>query len=72
VNAIAHADHILQLQEDLSSDEMPPEWMWPLWWEMERWLNRIVKERAAKYGSDDNADVDWEENELAAEWKKAM
>lgn len=73
--AIIHADQIVQLQEDLSSDEMPPEWMWPLYWEMDVWLDRVVKQRKAKYGGGDEDDFDtaeYTENEYAAEWKKAV
>ena len=39
--AATHADHLIKLQEDLSNDEMPPEWMWPLAWEMETWLETV-------------------------------
>lgn len=68
-----HADYLIQLQEDLSSDEMPPEWMWPLPWEMGQWIDRVVRERKAKYGgTDDDFDsAEYTENEFAAEWKKA-
>jgi hypothetical protein len=68
-----HADYILRLQDDLESGEMPPEWMWPLNWEMDKWLEKIIKDRKAKYGGDDeDPDDDWDENELATEWKKAV
>jgi hypothetical protein len=66
-----HADYILRLQEDLGGDEMPPEWMWPLHWEMDAWLDTIIKKRKSKYGSEEEADdEDWDTNELASEWKK--
>lgn len=68
---MVHADHIVKLQEDLSEDEMPPEWMWPLSWEMETWLERVIKERKIRYGvADDDLDSEWEENEFAADWKR--
>jgi putative NADPH-quinone reductase len=68
-----HADYLLQLQQDLSSEEMPPEWMWPLPWEMEQWIDRVVRERKAKYGGNDSDfdSADYTENEFATEWKKA-
>lgn len=70
---MVHADYILRLQEDLASGEMPPEWMWPFHWEMDKWLEKIIKERKAKYGGDGDDDPeDWDENELASEWKKAV
>lgn len=54
--AIDHADMILSLQEDLSSKEMPPEWMWPLSWEMNRWLARIAAERRKRFNIPDDDD----------------
>lgn len=70
--AVTHADHIIKLQEDLAGDEMPPEWMWPLSWEMETHLEKVIADRKARYGTDaDDGDDSWDENELATEWKKA-
>lgn len=68
--AVAHADHILELQTNLDGKEMPPEWMWTLPWEMERHMKKVVAARKEKYGKDDDDDdVDmdgdgWTRNEM--------
>lgn len=75
--AVAHADSIVSLQENLSGKEMPPQWMWPLPWEMERHMDQIAADRKEKYGGSDDDDYDdeppsgsgWETNELAESWK---
>lgn len=56
LSAIDHADMILSLQEDLSGKEMPPEWMWPLHWEMNRWLKKVAADRRRKYNIEDDDD----------------
>lgn len=75
--AVAHADSILQLQENLESKEMPPEWMWPLSWEMEQHMAKVSAARREKYGIEDDDDDPvpyegdgWLRNELADEWKR--
>lgn len=65
--AVAHADHILQLQENLDRDEMPPAWMWPFTDEMNTWIDRIQKERRDRVGGPAPAaedDDDLQENAL--------
>ena len=66
--AVTHADHILQLQENLDSNEMPPEWMWPFTSEMNAWLDRVSVERRSRYGGSaaGGSDEDLQENELLA------
>ena len=32
---------------------MPPAWKWPLPWELDRHINKVIEERHAKYGSKD-------------------
>lgn len=49
--AVAHADHILQLQENLDRDEMPPEWMWPFTDEMNEHIDRVQADRRNRYSS---------------------
>lgn len=51
--AVAHADHLLQLQENLPADEMPPVWMWPFGKQMKEHLDRVLAARKAKYSGDD-------------------
>ncbi len=65
---------ILSWQENLSSDEMPPVWMWPLDWEIEKHFTVIESKRKAKYGtsSNDEQNLDdeaWEDNVYAARFK---
>lgn len=51
---------------------MPPEWMWPLPWEMEAHMDKIIAKRKAKYGGDDtDAEPTGEatENEFAQAWR---
>lgn len=66
----------MQLQESLERKEMPPEWMWPLPWEMESHMRRVVAERRERFGIEDDDDEDepYEggglRNELADEWRK--
>lgn len=67
--AVSHADHILQLQENLDRDEMPPVWMWPFTERMNEWLDRITRERKERYSngaSSDAGDDDMQENALLA------
>lgn len=47
---LEHAFRILSWQENLSSDESPPAWMWPLDWEIEAWFEKVKIEREKKYG----------------------
>ncbi len=37
------------------SDEMPPEWMWPLGHEIERWFAQVKADRDEKYGNKDES-----------------
>jgi hypothetical protein len=60
---------ILSWQENLTSEETPPEWMWPVTHELEVWFERVEAERDERYGSDDRDQVPLMENELARELK---
>ena len=63
-NAIEQAFRILSWQENLSKDEMPPEWTWNLDWEIEAWFKKIKIERDKKWGtnsSDSSSSSDSEE-----------
>lgn len=50
LHAIEHANRVLDWQENLSSEEMPPEWMWPLDDEIVQWMDRVVEERKERFG----------------------
>ena len=45
-----HALRILSWQENLTSDECPPSWMWGLDWEIEAWFDKVKIDRDRKYG----------------------
>ena len=62
--AVAHADHILQLQENLDRDEMPPAWMWPFVDEMNEWLDRVAADRRNPKAKDDPEDEKMQDNVL--------
>lgn len=49
-SSVEHALGILNWQENLSSEEMPPEWMWSLDHELEPWFERVTEEREEKCG----------------------
>lgn len=41
---------IMDWQENLSEDEMPPEWMWPIQDALNSWFEKVKEDRAQKYG----------------------
>lgn len=55
VRAIAHAHRLLDWEENLQSEEMPPEWMWPFDDELEAWFEEVQRKRDEKYGGDSSA-----------------
>ena len=74
--AISHANRILEWHENLPSDEVPPEWMWPYDRQLKKWFDEVDEERRNRYGTgssqDDLVEVPMVQNELAEEWKKGM
>jgi hypothetical protein len=70
MRAINHAHTILGWQENLPSEETPPEWMWSLDNELEEWFEQVEEARAEKYGrnnsrgNDDDTIVPLVQNEL--------
>lgn len=69
MQAVAHANRVLDWQENLFGDEMPPEWMWPLDKEIVEWMERVTakrKEKAGKADDDDDVEGPMMSNELAA------
>jgi hypothetical protein len=71
--AIEHAHRILDWQDNLSSDEIPPSWMWIFEEELEIWFQEVEEKRKEKYGGggSDSSDttVPMMSNELAKERK---
>jgi hypothetical protein len=41
----------LSWQENLHSDEIPPEWMWAIDHELEEWFEEVKRAREERYGS---------------------
>lgn len=56
LRVIAHANRILDWQENLQSDEVPPAWMWAVDHELEIWFENVEQKREEKYGSNSSAD----------------
>lgn len=77
ISVLNHCLFIMNLQENLPSDEMPPKWMWHLDWEIETHMKLLKSKREAKYGggssspNDDELSETYEsENILFDEMKK--
>jgi hypothetical protein len=56
VETISHAHRVLDWYENLASDDMPEEWMWPF----SECLNEWFDEVRARKGIDDDPDDDRE------------
>jgi hypothetical protein len=70
--ALSHALRILSWQENLTQDEMPPPWMWPLEWELEIYFEDLQREREQKYsGRSDEPEYEMMTNELADEFHRS-
>lgn len=54
--------------EDLSSEELPPEWMWPFDKPLEEWFEEVKTARDIKYGTGDDDDYGDVQNEYAKEF----
>lgn len=68
--ALEQALRICSWQENLQADEMPPNWMWHLDWEIEAWFIQVKKARDEKYGKEsEDEPTDWEENEHASRFR---
>lgn len=52
--AIQQASRILDWQENLPSDETPPEWMWTLDHELEAWFDEVDRKRKERFGIEDD------------------
>jgi hypothetical protein len=72
--AIEHAHRILDWQQNLQLEEIPPVWMWPFEEELEIWFDEVEEKRKDKYGGGggDSSDesVPMMSNELAKDRKK--
>lgn len=63
--AVEHALRILSWQENLLPEEMPPQWMWHLDWEIEAWFDKIKAKREQERGGPaaDDPNAEYVENE---------
>lgn len=52
--AVSHALTVIGWQENLLSEEMPPEWMWPLTDELEEWFEAVSARRKDGTSRDDD------------------
>lgn len=50
--AMEHANRVLDWHENLTKEEVPPEWMWPFEDELDVWFEQVEENRKAKYGVD--------------------
>lgn len=70
MSAIAHANSICDWQENLTEEDMPPQWMWPLDHEVVAWFDAVAERRKARFAGSggDSGDDDsglMMENEFA-------
>ncbi len=72
LSVITQAHTILQWQENLSKDEMPPEWMWPFNEEISEWIEEVVRARkeGVDFVRDDRTQVPLVENEHSNRFSK--
>lgn len=65
LRAISHANKILDWHENLSSDEIPPEWMWPFDKRLSEHFDEIKEARNNPEAVDDREVVPMMTNEMA-------
>ena len=70
--ALSHALRVLSWQENLLEEETPPNWMWPLEWELEIWFEDIRQQREEKYGTkrDEPDDAPMMQNEFSERFRR--
>lgn len=67
LQALEQAGKIVNWYENLPSEEVPPEWMWPLDWELDDWFLEIKTLKDNNSADPLNREiVEMEENEYAA------
>jgi hypothetical protein len=70
LRAVNHAHVILGWQENLTNEEIPPEWMWSLDDELEEWFDEVGAARRERLGqpapSRRDEEVPMMSNDLAA------
>ena len=76
-SAIEQAMRVLNWQENLPSDEIPPRWMWALDWELEVHFSDVERKRQDKYNnpgsasdtSGETGEEMWDDNAYAARFR---
>lgn len=68
--AIDQAIRITHWQENLGADELPPQWMWHLDWELEAWFLDVQKKRNEKYSGGDNSSSNSDTDDSSREWQE--
>lgn len=63
--AIEHAHTVLDWQENLTQDEMPPQWMWHLDEEVGPFLEEVFRDRRESMGGNGNETADMMSNDLS-------
>lgn len=72
--ALSHADQVVSWQqnENITSEEMPPQWMWPFPEELDVWFQQVIEARASASNGggarDTPAPGGYAENQLAKDW----
>jgi hypothetical protein len=71
--AIQHAQQIMNWQENLPKDEMPPRWLWRSDAGLAEWFEEVDRRRESKYNGSDNNDIgkDWEPAEKYEDFSDA-
>lgn len=72
--AVSHGLAIINWQENLPKEEIPPEWMWCFDDELEQWFENVKAEREKKYNTG-NSKTDYDkpgfmQNEFAAKFSR--
>lgn len=67
LKTISHATKIMDWHENLTEDDVPPEWMWPFDKELEKHFEQVKKnmEDPTPKATDDRTEVPLMQNELA-------
>lgn len=66
--AIEFAIRICSWQENLMSEDMPPNWMLPFEDELQIWFEEVERRREERYGGGES--VDLEQNELTERFRR--
>ena len=75
LGAIDHALLVLNWHENsIDKEEIPPQWMWHLDWELKDWWKKVEERRKDKYSGHDDSEKkaileDREENVFAERFK---